>query len=132
VYAAGFSRVLGTLRGAGLPVLAIRDTPAPGQLVPTCVAEHGDDYADCDGRRADWLPADPVVGVIDGMHDPMARVVDLTDHICVGSVCHAVNGGVITYLDASHLTATYARTMAPYLGPAVRELLDAADPSVGG
>ena len=34
VYAEGFGRVLDTLLGAGLPVLAIRDTPAPGCSSP--------------------------------------------------------------------------------------------------
>ncbi len=123
VYAEGFGRVLDTLLGAGLPVLAIRDTPAPGMLVPTCIAEHPDDYAACDGTRADWLPADPVVGVIEKLDDRRAELVDLTDHICGPTTCHAVNGGVITYFDASHLTATYSHTLAPYLEPSVVRML---------
>ena len=48
---------------------------------------------------------------------------DLTDHICDGETCRAVNGGVITYFDGSHLTATYAHTLAPYLDAPIRRLL---------
>jgi hypothetical protein len=124
VYAAGYARVLDTLLGADIPVLAIRDTPAPGIQVPTCIAEHGDDYEACDGTREGWLPADPVVGVIEGLHDERARVVDLTDHICGPTACRAVNGGVITYFDTTHLTATYVHTLAPYLEPSVLAMLE--------
>jgi hypothetical protein len=38
-------------------------------------------------------------------------------------VCHAVTGGVITYFDGSHLTATYSHTLAPYLDPPITGLL---------
>jgi peptidoglycan/LPS O-acetylase OafA/YrhL len=124
VYADGYTRVLDTLLGADIPVLAIRDTPAPGIQVPTCIAEHGDDYEACDGTREGWLPADPVVGVIEGLHDERARVVDLTDHICGPTACRAVNGGVITYFDTTHLTATYVHTLAPYLEPSVLAMLE--------
>ena len=51
------------------------------------------------------------------------RLVDLTDHICGPTVCSAVTGGVITYFDASHLTATYAATLAPYLAPVIERAL---------
>ena len=123
VYADGYRSVLDTLLGADVPVLAIRDTPAPGTLVPTCLADNTEDLSACDGTRDDWLPADPLVDVVDEADDPRARVADLTDHICAGDTCRAVNGGVVTYFDASHLTATYAHTLAPYLEPHLMRFL---------
>jgi hypothetical protein len=123
LYAAGLRRVVTRLLGAGLPVLAIRDTPAPGVPIPTCVAEHEDNYAECDGTRAQWLPDDPVIDVVRALHRDRLRAVDLTDHICESVVCRAVNGGVITYFDGSHLTATFAHTLAAYLDPAVLDML---------
>lgn len=132
IYADGFEKVLNTLRDADLPVLAIRDTPAPGELIPTCVADNETDYSACDGSLEDWLPADPVVDVIRSLGDGSAQVVDLTEHICDGEVCRAVNGGVITYFDASHLTATYAHTLAPYLEPAVVASLRRSSASAQG
>ena len=118
-YAAGYRTVFRTLLAARIPVLDIRDTPATRFQTPDCIAQHGDDYARCDSTRADWLPPDPSVSVATSLHDPLLRTVDLTDHICAGPVCHVVNGGVITYFDGSHLTATYAFTLAPYLRPAL-------------
>ena len=61
--------------------------------------------------------------MIEKLDDPRAELVDLTDHICGPTTCHAVNGGVITYFDASHLTATYSHTLAPYLEPSVVRML---------
>lgn len=120
VYEEGFRSVLATFRAADIPVLVIRDTPVPGFAVPTCVADAGQDYAaECDGTRADWLTADPAVDAAVALDDPGITVADLTDHICTGDECSVVNGGVITYFDASHLTATYAHTLAPYLEPFV-------------
>lgn len=123
LYEEGYRAVLTTLREAGIPVLVIRDTPAPGFAVPTCIADAEQDYAECDCTRDEWLPADPTVDAVASLDDPGITVADLTDHICAGEECRVVNGGVITYFDASHLTATYAHTLAPYLEPFVVKAL---------
>jgi peptidoglycan/LPS O-acetylase OafA/YrhL len=122
-YGRGYTAVLRRFHDAGLKVLVLHDTPAPGTSIPDCVAEHGSDYAHCDGDRASWLPPEPAAAAVRSLADPRIRFADLTDHICDGRVCHAVTGGVITYFDASHLTATYARTLAPYLLPPLERLL---------
>jgi len=103
--------------------LVVRDTPAPSFLVPDCVAQKKSDYRGCDGTRATWLPAAPEQGVVASLHSPLVTFADLTDHICAPKVCSAVTGGVLTYFDGSHLTATYATTLARYLGPIVEDAL---------
>ncbi len=40
-----------------------------------------------------------------------------------GSLCLPVIGGTMVYRDHSHLTATYSRTLAPYLEPYVEKAL---------
>ncbi|NYI45490.1 peptidoglycan/LPS O-acetylase OafA/YrhL [Nocardioides aromaticivorans] len=124
-YREGYARVLGGIADAGIPVLAIRDTPAPGRSIPDCVASERDDYDACAGPRRTWLPEDPVVDVVAAAHDPLLRLVDLTDRFCGRTECRAVNGNVITYFDGHHITATYAHTLAPYLEPAVLDALAA-------
>ncbi|MDN6170664.1 MAG: hypothetical protein L0J11_11395 [Micrococcaceae bacterium] len=37
------------------------------------------------------------------------------DWFCPDGRCEPVIGGVITYFDTAHITATYARTLAPQL-----------------
>jgi peptidoglycan/LPS O-acetylase OafA/YrhL len=117
LYADGMTKVLEKWRAAHLSVLVLHDTPAPGVSIPDCVAAHTDDYASCDGTRKQWVAPEPAKDAVERVADPDIDFVDLTDHICRGETCAAVNGGVITYFDTSHLTATYARTLAPYLGP---------------
>ena len=121
-YEAGASRYLHEWADADIPVVVIRDTPAPGdggmQLIPDCVGAHSQDYATaCSGPRAQWLPADPTAAAAAALDDPLVHTVDLTDHICPGETCEPVVGGVIVYFDASHLTATYASTLARFLEP---------------
>jgi peptidoglycan/LPS O-acetylase OafA/YrhL len=123
LYRDGYAAVLKTWRDAGIRTLVLRDTPAPGTSIPDCVAEAEDDYRRCDGTRQQWLPPTPEVDAVRGLQSPLVTLADLTDHICGPTRCAAVTGGVITYFDASHLTATYARTLAPYLAPLVTAAL---------
>ena len=122
-YADGYRAVLDAWRAAGVHTLVVRDTPAPSFAVPDCVAQKKGAYRDCDGTRATWLPAAPEKGVVAALHSPLITFTDLTDHICGPKVCSAVTGGVLTYFDGSHLTATYATTLARYLGPVVEAAL---------
>jgi len=122
-YQAGFQRILEQWTSAQVPVLIIRDTPAPGgsgiTSIPDCVGEHLDDLGACSGPRSKWLPADPAIPAAKALGSSLVSTVDLTDRICPDETCQGVVGGVIVYFDASHLTATYATTLAPFLKPAV-------------
>jgi peptidoglycan/LPS O-acetylase OafA/YrhL len=137
----GASRVLGSERpaivqatrralsevAAGATVVLLRDTPWPGIDVAECVATHrhrltrcaiARDKAVVQVGRAWRLAQDEAVA-------GLARVnlVDLTDAICPADPCAAVIGGVIVYHDAHHLTATYARSLAPRLREAIERAL---------
>ena len=121
---AGFRKVLRTWSRAATNVLVIRDSPfvsSTDDYIPDCVAEHRHTQNACSGPRARWLPPDPLATAataVDGV-----SVVDLSKYFCGPRRCYGVNGGVITYFDGSHQTATYNRTLAPYLLPAVRSAL---------
>lgn len=116
-YARGYQAVLAAFAKAGLPVVGIRDSPAPGFQIPACLREHRNDYSACNGTRAAWLPKEPLTTAIGQLHDQHVIEADLTDHICRPVVCPAAIGGVPVYFDASHMTATFAATLAPYLEP---------------
>ncbi|MET3961445.1 hypothetical protein ABIE44_001379 [Marmoricola sp. OAE513] len=122
-YGDGYRAVLERWKQAGIKVLVLHDTPAPGFQIPDCIATEGSRYSNCDGDRKTWVKPEPVEGVVKALADPDIRFVDLNDNICEAKTCQAVTGGVITYFDGSHLTATYAATLAPYLGVPLLEML---------
>ena len=92
--------------------------------MPDCVAEHLDDLGACSGLRSDWVPAEPLQAAFDarsGRHCPRSSISTTTS--ATEKTCAAVVGGVIVYSDSSHLTATYARTLAPVLRPSLDRVL---------
>ncbi|GAB3996067.1 hypothetical protein GCM10029992_15030 [Glycomyces albus] len=44
---------------------------------------------------------------------------DLTPYVCPDAQCPPVIGNVLTYRDASHLTATFSASLAPFIADAV-------------
>jgi peptidoglycan/LPS O-acetylase OafA/YrhL len=107
------------LEVAGKQVMVIRDTPnTGGELAPQCVARNLQVYDPCAVPRSLAIPADdPQWAAVQS--DPNVIGIDLADRFCDLTTCHSVIGGLIVYFDSHHLTATFARTLAPYLGAAI-------------
>ncbi len=101
------------LNDAGIPVVAIRDTPRMKEPVPDCLASHKDNFSACDANRhaifADTNPADAIAGQI-----PATAFLDFTSFFCNDKTCPAVIGNVMVYKDDNHVTRTYMSTLAPY------------------
>ena len=53
----------------------------------------------------------------------LKEVVKVRRYLCDRAACHTTVGGVVVYKDEQHLTATFARTLAPLLAPALRSLV---------
>ncbi|KOX10831.1 acyltransferase family protein [Nocardiopsis sp. NRRL B-16309] len=101
-------RELGDL---GIDVVAVRDTPRFGFDVPGCLASSGPE--ECAVEPEGSLAA---VSPLDGLDlPPNVTVLDLTDVFCGPDVCRPVIGNVLVYWDASHIGATFMRTLAPEL-----------------
>jgi hypothetical protein len=43
------------------------------------------------------------------------RLIDPTSEVCLEKTCPAVIGDVLVYRNGAHLTATYVRTLTPWL-----------------
>lgn len=123
---AGYRKRLLELSATKTPVVLIRDTPAPenaGMESPAdCVASRSDPD-DCSGPREEWVPVDPAADAAKALPLRGISVVDLNDYLCTLDRCQAVVGGVLAYYDGSHMTATFNRTMAPYLDEELQEAL---------
>ena len=80
----------------------------------------------CGAPRAEALdrsyPPTPAAARVPGV-----TMVNLTDMICQPNWCGAVVGSVVVYRDtSSHLTKTFALTLAPYLDRAIADVSPAA------
>jgi hypothetical protein len=115
VYERGFREHLQRWAEAGRTVLVIRGIPVPVSNIPDCLAHNPHDYSACSGTRAIHLLSDPLARAAQANLSDRMRVADLTDFFCDKKYCRSVIGRAIVYFDASHMTATYARSLAPYL-----------------
>lgn len=124
VYERGYKAHLQEWADAGKTVLVIRDTPKPATDVPACVLTNPDDYGACTGSRDEQLQPDPLANAARSMKSKRMRVADLTNFFCQGRTCLGVIGRMVVYFDGSHITASYARSVAPYLEPHVLRALE--------
>ena len=58
---------------------------------------------------------DPLYAAATDRGLPGISTMDVTRYFCTATECPAVIGSVVTYFDASHMTATYGRSLAPYV-----------------
>ncbi|WP_337692497.1 SGNH hydrolase domain-containing protein [Ornithinimicrobium pratense] len=99
----------------GVPVVAVADSPAPGgQQVYACVAEHRGDVEVCAVPPNDGSGTPPLRAAAEQVDT--AAFVTMNDWICPGDGdCPPVVGEVLVYRQGSHITNTYARSLAPVL-----------------
>ena len=118
---AGWDRTLTALGKADVPVAVLRDTPWPGKdmAVVRGPARVGAERV----RPLTQGARRPGVRRRDSRGLPTAHGIDLTDVICAPGRCPATQGKYLVYRDESHLTATFARALAPYLDARLRPLL---------
>lgn len=104
-----------------IPIIAIRDNPAMTKDTARCVAKYRLEAAEqCSRPRAEALAFDGQAEAAERVDN--AHVIDLTDLYCTADTCPPVIGHVLVYRDPRHVTATWVRTMTPYLD---REIIDA-------
>lgn len=108
-----------TFSDNNIPVLAVRDTPwmvKDGQpFKPADCLAKGGDAQSCGIKRSELL-SDYNTTLDFVSRFPILKPIDMSDAICRKDFCRAVEGNVLIYRDAHHLTPTYMRTMAPELG----------------
>lgn len=107
------------LEAMGIPVLAVRDNPWHRSDPSECVVVHGPDARQCGLDRAAHGLTEPAEIETRDDRPANVRLLDMTDYICEPRFCPAVIGNVLVYRDRHHLTATYARTIGPYLAAGV-------------
>jgi peptidoglycan/LPS O-acetylase OafA/YrhL len=115
----GYEKTLRRIQADGQRAIVIRDTPASSSDVPSCVSEdlqHLEACAFKQPREWDREFDERAVFATPGSH-----LIDLTAEICPGELCRAVIGNALVYRDKSHLTATFARTLMPWIEAGLAE-----------
>jgi peptidoglycan/LPS O-acetylase OafA/YrhL len=115
----GYLKTIDRIHAAGLQTAVIRDTPASPKDVPSCASEDLQNLDKCAFERPrDW---DIEFDVRAAERSPYAHLIDITDEICPSDLCRAVIGNALVYRDKTHLTATFARTLSPWIGEGIKE-----------
>lgn len=113
------------LNDAGIPIMAIRDTPWFPYSIPACVDENRSDPNVCAMARNELLldinPAIAATANIDNFY-----LADFTDYLCDEIRCHAVIDNIVTYRDRDHLTSTFVSRLAPVMEEKLLEILPSA------
>jgi hypothetical protein len=114
-----------TLSDNNIPILGMRDTPwlvKNGQPFDPadCLAKRSGTAQSCAIKRSDIL-SDRNQTLDFVAQFPQLKVLDMSDAICRVDVCRPVEGNILIYHGAHHLSPTYVRTMAPELGRQIAE-----------
>jgi peptidoglycan/LPS O-acetylase OafA/YrhL len=110
----GFVEQWWRLHDLGIPVLAVRDDLRFDFSMPDCVMQDGRGADECGVPREDVYAPDPAYTKLTDV-PPNVAFLDPADVVCDDDHCPAEIGNVLVYLDDNHLTAAYARTMAPLI-----------------
>ncbi|RWA17029.1 hypothetical protein MBRU_18915 [Mycolicibacterium brumae DSM 44177] len=115
----GYVGIWEYLDAAGIPVLAMRDTPwlvkDGNPQVPKDCLSGGGDAVSC-GIKRDVVLAETNPTLAYLTQFPLLKPLDMSDAVCRPDYCRAVEGNVLIYHDSHHFTSTYMRTMTAELG----------------
>jgi peptidoglycan/LPS O-acetylase OafA/YrhL len=125
----GTQRVLHPLAAHAGQVYIMRSTPILRFDGPDCAAPRSRLFHMLSGAARCTSPAytqhdDTVLGWMRTAisKTPNAHLIDMTEDVCPGGVCHAELDGRIVYRDNQHLTASFARSLGPALAAAMSGL----------
>jgi peptidoglycan/LPS O-acetylase OafA/YrhL len=122
----GYARAWAALPPSVRRIVVIRDTPKARGNTDDCVqralTEGSPAGIACAVPRRRALDPDPATVAAGSVQSGRVRVADLTRFFCDRVRCFPVVGGALVYKDTTHLTRTYAVTLAPYLAEEVERL----------
>lgn len=110
--AEGMASAWATVKSIGLDVRAIRPTPWFGRRPDKCLSTSKHWKNDCVAIASEALMHDSVV-----LASKLANVdlFDFSRYFCTGGVCPVAIGNVVVYRDIHHMTATFAKTLSPFI-----------------
>jgi hypothetical protein len=102
------------------------DSPWSWTDVPVCVTSKPSDQ--CRIPRQQVLSDGVVIRETAAAKAANGSMLNLTGKICHGFPCRVVTDGMLMFRDSHHLTATFARSLAPMVDAGLQRLLQPAAP----
>jgi peptidoglycan/LPS O-acetylase OafA/YrhL len=121
------AEILKRFRAAGKRVVVIDDVPNLPFLLPDCLASARTSNDPCTVDQAQIPESTPLGRAVSLMPRGEIRYLDFKNVFCDGVVCHTVIGGIPAYYDDSHVTAPFARSLAPRIEESITKN-DLAEP----
>jgi len=119
----GFEEAWAPSVARGIPIVAIADTPRPGNTKVTSPSECVEmGSVSCGFSRKSALRVDPLFNAAQGTQG--LTPVDMSEFFCGERRCESVIGRVLVYRDDNHMTAAYARTLVESLREKLGPLVD--------
>ena len=125
----GLDKAFSQLSELSISTLYLRDTPYPGFDVPACLARTSqplyqwttldctypsDNFSFENAYQRQKETASKYANV---------EVLDINSAICDDAVCEVMHGSQVIFRDHSHLTASFAASLAPVLAPHIKARL---------
>jgi hypothetical protein len=113
----GFKEVWRGWMASGKQVVAFDDVPRTnGKNVPTCLANNPDNALACALPRSKAYPPNTAIGRAgELMEREGVKQISLREQFCDQKLCYPQIGSVIVYRDYSHISAEYAKVLAPFI-----------------
>jgi peptidoglycan/LPS O-acetylase OafA/YrhL len=110
----GVAEILRRFRAAGKRVVVIDDVPFLLSFLPDeCLARTRTTNDPCTVDETQIPASTPLGRGVALMPPGEIDYLNFKDLFCDGAVCHAVIGGIPAYMDMNHITAPFARSLAP-------------------
>ena len=117
----GMARMLSRVPGKKV---VIADVPYPGQDVPDCLAKNLKDIRPCAVSSSNRTSGGSPARERQAARSSGGVLLDFGDLICGGAQrCPVVRNDMIIFRDHHHLTATFARSLAPALDRALQKVV---------
>lgn len=108
----GLARLWRRFIDADKQVLVIDDVPMLPWKLPDCLALPQIDPEPCTHPQAEVPPATPFARAFQQLEPGTAQMISFKDVFCDGMTCHSIIGGIPAYMDADHISAPMARSLA--------------------
>ena len=123
VWKEGIDLTVSKVRPLTTHLMLLGDSATPKDDVPSCLAGNVSNVSSCMNSRSGAVRPDRLAVEREVAAKYDADFVPTSDWMCTDAACPVIVGNILMYRDNSHITATAAEFLAPYLEAAVKSII---------